>query len=239
MQHYINGLIKISPTAGITFDSEINFVSASGATIKLKSESAYEISALITFESDDNNGIKEFAEVELSQTCDVISLFQNLSIIENKITGFKSEGVDTKGNKVIITNEILTFGDAVSTVMGLGKIAVKNLTDLLEQIKSPELEEVMFKWREAISSESSTMRYLLFYRLLESLLGNNLDKWIIKSEPDVQIIADRVRGNTTIYSNLRDNIHPKQKIFPVNEIHDELPKLQELVRKAIREKFEI
>jgi hypothetical protein len=95
-------------------------------------------------------------------------------------------------------------------------------------------------WREAISTEASALKYLLLYRLMEFLFRSNteqLTNWIKTKETSVQIFHDRQRGDTTIYTYLRDSIHPKQKRFPLQDINNLLPGLQSLAKEAIREKF--
>jgi len=85
------------------------------------------------------------------------------------------------------------------------------------------------------------MRYLLLYRLMEFLFASNtkaLTHWIVSKEPTVQMFQDRRSGKVTIYTHLRHSIHPKQKkMFPIGDIHNSLPRLQNLVKEAIEEKF--
>jgi hypothetical protein len=55
----------------------------------------------------------------------------------------------------------------------------------------------------------------------------------------VQLPSDRRRGKITIYTALRDQIHPKGKVFPMKDIQANVGKLQTLVQQRIKEKYGI
>jgi len=87
------------------------------------------------------------------------------------------------------------------------------------------------------------LRYLLFYRLLELLFNSNtkiLTEWVKNKIAEVELYYDRRRGGEhTIFTYLRDHIHPKtaEKGFPFKEINNRLPQLQNLVYEKIKEKY--
>jgi len=97
-------------------------------------------------------------------------------------------------------------------------------------------EDVISMWREAISTESSALKYVRLYGLMEFLFANEtgeLTKWITNNdnEPLVQMFHYRMRKyGVTVYT------HPRGEPFPHTEINNALPKLRNLVRKAIRER---
>lgn len=97
-------------------------------------------------------------------------------------------------------------------------------------------------WQEAISNDSDELKYLLLYRILEKLIGGRkeIDQWILSQEPQTKMIKNsrsKKKKEVTIFTYLRDQIHPKQPDFPFDEIKNYLPKLQDLARKAISNKF--
>ena len=122
----------------------------------------------------------------------------------------------------------------------LGPKLINRLTCELEKEQPRHFEDAIYSWKEAISTESEAMRYLLLYRLLEFCFNNNareLTDWIKAKEPMVEICHDRQRGDTTIYTWVRDNLHRKQKAFPFKQMIALLPKLRDLAKMAIEEKF--
>ena len=98
-------------------------------------------------------------------------------------------------------------------------------------------------WREATSIESSALKYVRLYGLMEFLFANKtreLTKWITNNdnEPLVQMFHYRMRKyGVTVYTHLRHRTyHPRGEPFPHTEINNALPKLRNLVRKAIKER---
>ena len=129
-----------------------------------------------------------------------------------------------------------------SAMVTLGNKSLAKLVSDLGKDYSTDCEEAIYMWREAISNESPTLRYVLLYRLLEFLFKSDTEKltsWIVSKEPNVQIFRDRRRKDHTIYTYLRDHIHPKGRTFPVKQIRDNESKLLTLVQQAIKEKFSI
>ncbi len=95
-------------------------------------------------------------------------------------------------------------------------------------------------WRQAISEESPVTKYLLLYRVMESLFESNtqnLTGWIIAKEPKVPMFKNRGKHKVTLYTHLRHTIHPQKSLFPIKEIRDSLPRFQDLVKKAISDKY--
>jgi hypothetical protein len=103
-----------------------------------------------------------------------------------------------------------------------------------------EFEEMLFMWREAIEEERNGLRFFLLYRILEWLNGGirkNADSWIKSKEPNVEIRKDNNNIDVTIYTFLRDNVHPKTTNFPYEDIDKHIARFEQLVKIAINEKF--
>jgi hypothetical protein len=124
----------------------------------------------------------------------------------------------------------------------LGVESVVKLRNKLEKIYPNDFDETISLWRQAISEDNSISRYLLLYRLLELLFKQDtvsLNEWIKNIEPQVKIYQDRLRREHTIYTYLRDCIHPKteKRTFPLKEISGMVNPLQNLVYRKIQEKY--
>lgn len=178
--------------------------------------------------------------LQLSKLRDILSWFYDIPI-GNIIINSVSYSTKNKGDdKAIDTVEkyFTTDGIIISRILG-DELASVLKEKFLSKMQLNE-EEVLFMWCQAISEESIGLRYLLFYRILEKVIGEDkITNWIRKVEPQVESKNDRSRGDMTIYTFLRDNVHPKQKEFPFEKIADYLPRLKNLVRMAIEEKYKI
>ena len=240
MQFEIEGIINFEATLKLKLETAVSFNASSGIKTTLSSNSNKDLIVIMKIEADEASIAKEIATVELNRICDVISYFYNISILGCRITGLMSL-VDTENNKYILTGESIVAIDAVLTkVLILEPKSDDRLSYYLEQEYLFEFENALSMWREAISVESPAMKYLLLYRMMELLFKSNtneLTAWIISKEPNVQTYRDRKRGKLTFYTYLRDNIHPKQKQFPIKEIKGSLPRFQDLVKQFIEEKF--
>lgn len=76
-------------------------------------------------------------------------------------------------------------------------------------------QDYLLMYQQAVSENSSAMRYLLFYKLLETICrGRKRTEEFIKSQlPSIEICKDR-RGDVTVLTWVRDNIHSKNAGFP-------------------------
>lgn len=115
-----------------------------------------------------------------------------------------------------------------------GKTHLKALKEFAEKQISTVGEDYLRMYRNAIAEKHVAMRYFLLYRILEKILGKQKENWIKTKEPSVQIIKDS-RDKKTIYTFLRDHIHPKVFDFPYSEIERYVNGLNKLVIKAIEQ----
>lgn len=239
MEYTVSGIIRFYPTAKLKLDTTVDVSSPSGARIALNSTDDSDLAIVVILEAKTDTAAKEAAEIELRRICDLLSYFHDIPILESRITGMVSAVVTPEGKYITVTEEI-RLKDTVSVIQGLGPESTGKLVSYLENEYSPSFEDVISMWREAISTEASALKYLLLYRLMEFLFRSDtktLTDWIKRKEPNVQLLSDRQRGEITVYTYLRDNIHPKQKGFPAEQIGNFLPRLQDLSKRAIKEKF--
>ena len=241
MEYTVNGVISLSGDSRLKLSSEVDFVSASKASVSLSSESADRLSVLIRLEADNDATAQELAQLELNRICNLLSFHNNIGISKSGITGM-SHIVASEGQTNVFCRSTVNIGCSLNVVLTLGDTALAKLASHMRQDYSSDFDEVILMWREAISNESSALRYLLLYRLLEFLFESDteaLTSWIINKDPNVQLVNDRKRGRITIYTSLRDHIHPKGRVFPMKDIQGNVAELQTLVHQRIGEKFSI
>lgn len=243
MEFKIDAIIKFHPTTKLRLGSTLTLTSPSGTRINLSSTDDEELAIKMTLEADEDAAAEERAQLELSRLCDFLSYFHKVRITRSQIGRTLSERVTSEGKRVVtgkVSKSVSVRWSVVASVT-LGPDSINKLTRELEKEQLTLFEDAIYSWREAISTESPAMRYLLLYRLLEFLFESKskrdeVEDWIRRKEPTVPICHDR-KGDTTIYTWLRDNIHRKQKRFPFEQIHTLLPRLEDLVKKAIEEKY--
>ena len=242
MEYTVNGIITLSPGSELGLSSDINFTSPSKTRIVLSSKSDDELAVLIKLEADDDTSAQELSRLELSRICNLLSFYENASISKSRVTGMSYIKATPEGNTEVSVAVTASIHATVGAMLTLGNKSITKLVSDLEKGYSTDCEEALYMWREAISNESPALRYVLLYRLLEFLFKSDTEKltsWIVSKEPNVQIFRDRRRKDHTIYTYLRDHIHPKGKTFPMKQIRDNESKLRTLVQQAIKEKFSI
>jgi hypothetical protein len=242
MKYTINGMIAFSEDSRLELGSKVGFVSPSKASVTLSSQSADRLSVSIEIEADSDTAAKELAQFELTRVSDLLSFHYSIGVSRSGITGMSSTTSSGGQAKISLQTSLSLSATVCATYTMNNKKKLATLVSRMKQGYSYDVEEVMFRWREAISNESSALRYLLLYRLLELLFVNDtraLTSWIKNRDPNVQLVSDRQRGEITMYTALRDHIHPKEKVFPIREIEGNVGKLQTLVHQRIEEKYQI
>jgi len=240
MEYRVEGMIRFHLASKLKLGETLSFSSPSGAQVALNSASDDNLSVQIVLEADDPTGAKEMAEIELDRICNLLSYFHDFPLEQSSITGMSSVQVDAEGKQITVGEAIVGIDAVLSVVKELGPKSAEKLRHRLEKVYPVDFEDVISMWREAISTESPTLKYILLYRLMEYMFKNDMNAltaWVIQKELSVQILEDRQRHRHTVYTYLRDNVHPKTKVFPHTEIKDALPKLQSLVKQFIEEKY--
>lgn len=237
MQYTVDGTIGLAGSTKTKLGSDIQFDSPSNAKVKLSSESAEKLIVQITFEADNKDAAQERAEGELDRLCDLLGFFCNVTIANSRTTGMSWVGP----NGVINLEDRVILSDAAELILTLGAPARAELSANLTKAYTRDFLEIASVWRYAIGRTSTSERFFALYRLMDQLLGNQLDGWIQQKNPTVQMLPKNRhrRQPHTIYTYLRDNIHykPEMRYFPSKEIQQNLPKFQKLVKQCILEKF--
>ncbi len=238
MEYVADGTVEFYPTTIFSLPLPVKFESPSGVGITLTSVDDVHLAVRITLEEDGDAVANERMEIELKRTCDLLSYFCGIPILKSSIMEVTSNIVTPEGKH--LAKFSARFAAIRTVVKDYSPNSIPQLTHRLETGYTSDFEDVISMWREAISTEVPSLKYLLLYRLLEFLFRNDvkaLTDWIADKEPSVKILSDRRRRNVTIYTHLRDNIHPRQKTFPIRDINDCLPRLERLVKEAIEEDF--
>jgi len=246
MEYRVEGILRFHPTSKLKLGETLSFSSPSGAQVALNSDSDDNLSAQIYLETDDQDAVKDMAEIELDRISNLLGYFHDVSLERVSMTGMKSPPVDAKGRRMIFAHLTVRMRTKPPVVKELDSKSAEELRHRLENVYPIDFEDVTSMWREAISTESPALKYILLYRLIEFLFSNKgeaktrlLTDWIKKKEPSVNMYPpDQYRNyHYTHYTYLRDNIHAKTKQFPHTEIVRALPTLQRLTKQAIEEKL--
>lgn len=237
MEYKINGTIITK----LNLAETVNFSSVSGARITLNSTDDGDLTMEITLEAETEADAEAMAEIELSRICSLLSYFCDIPISRGLITGMVV--ITPEGKRV--EKQWFRADTVRSVVKDLEQESIEELVGRLEREYPQNFEDIVYMWKDAISQESEALKYLLLYRLLERLFGDDrktlrerMTQWIRFKEPAVQMFRSPpdAKYKVTVYTYLRDYIsHPKEKIFSMQYIKIHLPRLKNLVKQAIEE----
>lgn len=190
-----------------------------------------------TILADSDQEAEERALLQLNYSADRISFKENIPIKDKKITGISSQKTEGSNISVEVAAFVRLKGD-LSVKKSLSEKSINQLKKFLEKPLNSQTEDYLMMYRQALSEESIVSRFFLLYRILEKIIGKpKIDKWIEIVEPNVLKVKNRDAKDITIYTHLRNNIHPKQAEFPYKEISNNVHRLTDLTRKAIEEKL--
>jgi len=242
MEYKIDCIIEFFAWDKLKLHKRLEFTLPCGASVGLVSTHDNNITGEIFLEALTRDDAKARAEHELRKICHLLSYFYNIPIPVGAIKGVVPVNLNPEDEQESST-QCLAIDTILSRIQELEERKVDKLACYLEKDYPPDFEVIVSMWKEAISTESSILSYYLLYRLIEYLFKSDtrkITKWIISKEPSVKIIpSDRQKKhNVTLYTSLRNNIHPINKEeFPFEDIKCALPKLQNLTKQAIEEKF--
>lgn len=235
------GIIQFSERYSITLDEAAVFDSPSGVKVNLcSSDKKGEIEVEMIIAAPNIGAATAMAELEISRLANLLSWFRNIPVVEARVSGAHYSRVE--GNKHTISIvETIGVSDSVSIQLGLSKEAVAILASKLAKNYDPAFEEALIMWREALKQDSNGLKFFLLFRLLEWLTGKermDADKWIRVKDTTLPLEKGKNgKGDVSILTFLRDNVHAKSITFPFVEVERFLPKLQQLVKICIEEKY--
>lgn len=239
MEYYIEAVINFYYVK-IKLEEEVNLRSPDGATITLSSQDDDGVKLQLRLEAEEMQTAKKKAKRELDRICSLLSYFYDFGVRERGITFIREVATFADGERQTKGYLSVPVEACIVADISFGAESARELSDRLAREYSPDFEETASMWREAISEQADTLKYLGLYKLLEKLCGGRrgLEEWIKTKEPSVQIVEGDRKGSYTIYTHLRDRmVHPSGQSRALNEIADHLRGLEKLVKQAIGEKY--
>lgn len=240
-----NEIIKFIVSASLTQDSErsiklgeplIYQVENIKTTIINNEEDGTKLSLTLEIDTTDKERAKFIAENEVIRIANLLSWERSVPIRNPRVGAMHYSTKPGNMNAVAFV-ETLHINARLSMNVILNKQGVQILSQKLSS-DSQIPEELQLMWREAISEESKSLQFLLYFRILEHINGNkrsSADSYIKQVEPSVSLEKGLHGEDISIYTYLRDNIHAKNPSFPYKDIERYLPKLSGIVRKAIED----
>lgn len=179
---------------------------------------------------------RRIAELELMRVSNLLSWFENVGIEKYWITGYSFP--NDKGGRTVA--KTLTLMASINARKTLSEESGKKLEDKLKADYDNEMEDILLMWRDALRQESAGMKFFLLYRILEKIIDpSNTSKSTKKTDDWLKInyAIFPLEGARSIFTFLRDNVHAKSKDFPFEKIDQYINNFQDIVRKAIENKF--
>jgi hypothetical protein len=240
IKYVINGQLYFGEEYQIALKTSLSYKKIEKdieTSIKNGSENKF-LDVILKLVSDSEESAIILAENEFERLSNLISWFHNIPVVRWKINGITSLR-DESSQNIVFMRGIGTLSAKATIMKTLGDESIKNLEKQLVKSYTSDFEEILIMWRQALAEESRGLKFFLLYQILEKLCGNrsNVDKFIKSKITNIEIRNDERGNEVTIYTFLRDNIHPKTPKFPYNEIEKYLPQLQDLVGKKIKEDF--
>lgn len=244
-----NEIIKFIVSASLSQDSERNIklgeplvyqIENIKTTIINNEEDPSKLSLTLEIYTTDKERARFIAENEVIRIANLLSWEKSVPV-KNPRVGAMHYSTKPGNMNAVAFVETLYVNARMSMNVILNQQGVKSLSDKLAT-DSLIPENIQLMWREAISEESKSMQFLLYYRLLEFIHDDKrtrVDNYIKKTETEVPLEKGRNGEDITIYTYLRDNIHAKNPSFPYKDIERYLPKLSSLVRKVIEDQYPV
>jgi len=235
MKFHFSGIIrlkenKIGFKKPLFFTSPINKINT-----KVEIRANDDLVVGMEIEAENFERAQKMAELELARVSSLLSWFENIGIEKYWITGHSIP--NDKGGYTVISK--LTISRSIDDKKTLNIKSVKELEKNMNVDHANDVSDILLMWTEALTQNSTGMRFFLFYRILEKLIDPNnsmqsttkTDTWLKSNYPKLPL-----EGKRSILTFLRDNIHAKSPNFPFEKIDQYINNLQEIARKAIEDK---
>jgi len=240
-EYTVNAEIRLDKARSVEFEKsrKISFQSQGIKSANISSISGEKMTVEYVIFAEDNQEAESRATLHSNFLADRIAFHLSIPIRGVSITGMSCQ--ETNGSKSVISMRDIMFAvDSLGNKLKLSEGRITKLNEFLERKLQERTEEYLTMYRQAVSEKSIALRYFLLYSLLEKILRgtNNIESWIKAQELNVRMEKDP-RNNTseTIYTYLRNHIHPRTVEFPYKEISRHVHKLQDLASKAIEQKI--
>jgi hypothetical protein len=239
IKYVINGQLYFGEGYQITLKTPLSYQREKDVEVLIRGGPENNcLDVILKLVSDSKESAIILAENELERLSNLISWFHNIPVVRWKINGITSLRDESSQNVVFMTG-IGSLSAKATIMKTLGDESIKNLEKKLVKSYTSDFEEILIMWRQALAEESRGLKFFLLYQILEKLCGNrsNVDNFIKSKITNVEMRNNGRNNKVTIFTFLRDNIHPKTSKFPYNEIEKYLTQIQDLVRKKIEEDF--
>jgi hypothetical protein len=240
-----HAVIETSNLSRIIFSEPILYTSPSKGEVKIMNHDKDSNILVVIMNMDvQHRDVATFeSERELVRVVSRLSWVHNLAIEKYRITGYQYSETANQTNAVVLATT-LHINASISVIKTVGRDGVEKLSTTLSKNYTEELDSLLSKWRDAIRQESSMIRLVLMYQILESLAGrvrSKVEKMIRDKDPHVELRNTGIKNDqvVSVYTYLRDCIHlkPENPQFPFHEVEAHVIPMQELVRKVLKEKF--
>ena len=244
MEFFIDAVINMDPERGISFSVPLEYSNSDDVSVSISdnSEDKSKLNAKFKVRAESLEQAKFVTENELLKVANILSWEKAVPVKGFSINSSQYSSKEGNRNTVMFAKSI-TIDTYVSAFTTLKGDSVKKLATRFESYDSTA-EDIMMMWREALSEDSESMKFLLYFRILEYIHGGKrigADNYIRTKIPSVEIRKSGKGNNenVSVYTYLRDNIHAKNSSFPYKEIRKYLSSLNSLTREAIKEKHNI
>jgi len=242
-----NPTIKFIVSASLSQDPERNIKLGEPLVYQLENikttiindeEKPTKLSLTLEIDTTDVERAKFIAESEVLRIANLLSWEKSVPIKNPKV-GAMHYSTKPGNMDAVAFVDTLYINAKLSLNVTLNKQGIEILSEKLSN-SSQIPEEIQLMWREAVSEESKSLQFLLYFRILEHInegKRSKADGYIRQTDLSVPLEKGQYGEDISIYTYLRDNIHAKNPSFPYKDIERYLPKLSGVVRKAIEDTY--
>lgn len=237
----VSAALNQDPERSIKFGEPLVYqVENIKTTIINNKEDASKLSLTLEIDTTDVERAKFIADNEILRIANLLSWERSVPIINPRVGAIHYSTEPGNVNAVGFA-ATLYANVSISTNVILNKQSIQTLSDKLSA-NSTIPDDIQLMWREAISEQSKSLQFLLYFRILEHIHDGKrakADSYIRQIEPTVLLEKGQFGEDISVYTYLRDNIHAKNPSFPYKDIERYLPKLSGIVRKAIEDMYKV
>ena len=232
--------VTFKPPPKVRLADKIQFTSPSSIPVWLSSTADDGLSVALKIVSDDPATAGEIATMEVRRVAHLFAFMNHLRLQSIGAPSLTHTYTDESGTAVHCGAGTVDIMGRLATVKILRPDDDDQIRLAMEHGYSEQYMAAVDRWIEAVNEDSHVLRFLLLYRLLEFLLGGEEGKpaervlrWAKQNEETPETIQDR--GQTvSIYTHLRNDVHPKTPLYPFDAVNRWLPRFETLVWKRVQ-----
>ena len=170
-EYQVSGEIILDKTRSIELDRAFTISSYGDEIRKINIKSSTDkILVEYIILSDSDQEAESIASLHLNFLANRISFQHNIPIKNTGITGVSYQELNGP-NKALTVIGFLGFKTSLSSKKTLSGESINRLKEFLEEPLTPQIEEYLIMYRQALSEKSIGLRFLLLYRTLEKIIG--------------------------------------------------------------------